>query len=182
MLMRRDDSFLLIVDLQGKLMPAMRRGVEAIETSARLIRAARRLGVPVRVTEHCADRIGPTEAALAAMVAPEEIMAKTHFSFADEPGAVVALRGLGRGRPIITGAETHVCVLQTALGLKAAGFAPAVVMDAVSSRYDSDEAAGLARLRAEGVEIVSSEMVLFEWTANAADPAFRDILKLVKER
>ncbi|WP_018633133.1 isochorismatase family protein [Neomegalonema perideroedes] len=182
MLMRRAESFLLIVDLQGKLMPAMRRGAEALKTSGRLIRAARALGVPVRVSEHCAERIGPTEEGLRALLRPEEILRKTHFSLAEEPQALADLRALGRPLAAVTGAEAHVCVLQSALGLKAAGFAPVVVADAVSSRFESDEAAGLARLAAAGVPVVTSEMVMFEWLGEAQDPAFREVLALIKER
>ncbi|MDD2868141.1 isochorismatase family protein [Neomegalonema sp.] len=182
MLMRREESFLLIVDLQGKLMPAMRRGDQALEVSGRLIRAARALGVPVRISEHCANRIGPTEEGLRALARPEEILAKTHFSIADEPQALAELRALGRPLAVITGAEAHVCVLQSALGLKAAGFAPVVAADAVSSRFEADETAGLARLAAAGVPVVTSEMVMFEWTADAQHPAFREILALIKER
>lgn len=182
MLMRREESFLLIVDLQGKLMPAMRRGDQALATTGRLVRAARRLGVPVRVSEHCANRIGPTEAGLAALIRPEEVVAKTHFSIADEPPLVEAFRALKRPKVVVTGAEAHVCVMQSVLGLKAAGFSPFLVSDAVSSRFESDEAAGLARMAAAGIPVVTSEMVLFEWTGDAEDEAFRDVLQLVKER
>lgn len=182
MLMRREECFLLIVDLQGKLTPAMRRGDQALATSGRLVRAARILGVPVRVSEHCANRIGPTEEDLAALIRPEEVLAKTHFSLADEPPLVEALRALGRPKAVITGAETHVCVLQSAIGLKAAGFSPFVVADGVSSRFEADDEAGLARMQAAGIPVVVSEMALFEWTGDALDPAFREILGLIKER
>ncbi len=163
-------------------MPAMRRGEEALKTNGRLIRAARLLGVPVRVSEHCPERIGPTEEGLRALLRPEEILTKTRFSIADEAQALAEMRALERPLAVVTGAEAHVCVLQSALGLRAAGFSPVVVADAVSSRFEADETAGLARLAASGVPVVTSEMAMFEWTADAQDPAFREVLALIKER
>ena len=81
---------------------------------------------------------------------------------------------------VIAGIEAHVCVLQTALGLKAAGMAPVVVSDAVSSLARASHDAALARLAANGVELATTEMVVFEWLGRAGTDAFRAVSKLIR--
>jgi isochorismate hydrolase len=81
---------------------------------------------------------------------------------------------------VLMGAEAHVCVLQTALGLRARGDRVFVIADAVGSRRASDREAGLARMAAEGCKIVTAEMVVFEWLDSCANPKFRDVLALLR--
>ena len=81
---------------------------------------------------------------------------------------------------VICGMEAHVCVLQSALGLKVLGFAPVVVADAVASRRPESREVALQRMRAHDIEIVTAEMVVFEWLREAGTPAFKAILPLVR--
>ena len=81
---------------------------------------------------------------------------------------------------LVAGIEAHVCVLQSALGLADAGFAVAVAADAVASRKDSDRDRALDRMAANGVEVMTSEMAIFEWLHTAGDPNFRAVSALVK--
>ena len=90
------------------------------------------------------------------------------------------LRSSGRKQVILTGTETHVCVLQSALGLLEAGFQVFLVADAASSRTPENRTLAIERLRAAGVAIVSTEMVLFEWLQRAGTDAFRKMLPLIK--
>ena len=85
-----------------------------------------------------------------------------------------------RKQVVITGIETHVCVMQTGLELLAAGYGVYVVTDAVSSRKGSDREAGLRRLEKHGAELVTTEMVVFEWLREAGTPEFKDLQALIK--
>jgi len=158
-------------------MPAMHDGETVIARAARLAEAARLLDVPVRATEQYPAGLGPTVAALAAY--PGEVLAKTAFSAADAPG-FPALLPPGAGDLIIAGCEAHVCVLQTVLRLLGSGRRVVLVADATGSRDPDDKAAAIDRARFHGAEVVTSEMVLFEWLRDAQHPRFRDVQKLLK--
>lgn len=181
MLLDRKDCFLLIVDIQERLAPAVLKREEVIGNAGRLIRAATRLEVPVLMTEHCASKIGPVLADLRRLVPEDAILPKIHFAAQREPGCAARFARLGRSQCVIAGMETHVCVLQTAISLKEAGYHPHVASDAVSSRRNGDKEAALARLRDAGIGLVTSEMAIFEWLERGDDAAFRDLLRLIKE-
>lgn len=158
-------------------MPAIYDGEVVISRAVRLAQAARMLDVPVRATEQYPAGLGPTVAALAAY--PQETLAKTTFSAAGDPG-FTALLPAGTREVVIAGCEAHVCVLQTALDLVDSGYRVAVAADAASSRDPADAAAGIARARQHGADIVTSEMVLFEWLRDSRNPRFRDVQKLLR--
>lgn len=181
MLMSADLCVLVVVDVQERLLPAMAEPAAVEAGVARLMRAARRLGVPMLVTEQYPKGIGPTVASLAALCTPGERVEKIHFSCADEPAVRDALSLVApRRQAVLCGIEAHVCVLQSALGLAADGWEVFVAADAVSSRRAGDRDAGLARLAANGVQVVTGEMVLFEWLRRAGSDEFRDLLKLIR--
>lgn len=171
------DALLLVVDVQGRLMPAIAGGEALVATIRRLLDVAALLSVPVVYTEQNPAGLGPTVAAIAP--GPEAVLrAKMVFDGWREP----AIRGAvpeGR-RVVVVGCEAHVCVLQTVLGLRAAGRVVSVVADAVGSRHVADRDAALARMGRHGVELVTAEMVCFEWMETADHPAFRDVVRLVK--
>jgi nicotinamidase-related amidase len=168
---------LLLTDLQERLMPAMHDGETVIARSVRLAEAARLLDVPVNATEQYPAGLGATVGPLAAY--PQATVPKTAFSSAG-PLRDAGLLPASPGEILITGCEAHVCVLQTALDLLAAGHRVILVADAVGSRYPADRDAGIDRARQHGAEIVTSEMVLFEWLRDAKHPRFRDVQKLLK--
>ena len=181
MLLCADASLLFVVDIQDRLLPAMADPGLVEAGASRLMRAARRLGVPLLVSEQYPKGIGPTVSALAALATPEEIFEKIHFSCAAEPAIRAQLSLMGpRRQAVLCGIEAHVCVLQSALGLSALGWQVSVVADAVGSRRDGDRNVALARLEAAGITIVTTEMVLFEWLGRAGTDAFKDLLKLIK--
>jgi nicotinamidase-related amidase len=180
MLIEAARSILLLVDVQSRLAPAVPDADACIERCRLLIEAAGRLDVPVIATEQYPQGLGPTVPALAALLDPAQVHAKRHFSCAGEPPIVAALEALDRPSPVLCGMEAHICVLQSALGLKALGFAPVVVADAVASRRPLSREIALQRLRGHGVEIVTAEMVVYEWLREAGTPAFRAILPLIR--
>lgn len=167
-------SLLLVVDVQSRLMPAIDDGDGVIANVRRLIAVAGLLGVPVLFTEQNAGGLGPTVPELE----PGAVAHKMTFDATKAPGFS---ERLPEGRDIVVaGCEAHVCVLQTVLGLRAAGRRVDVVQDAVGSRRAESKAAALARMAAHGAGIVTAEMVAFEWLVTARHPRFRDVVALVK--
>ena len=127
------------------------------------------------VSEHCPEGIGPTVERLRARIAEESVMRKVHFSCVSEPSCNARIDATGRSQIVIAGMEAHVCVMQTAIELAAAGKQVFLVADAVSSRDPQDAARAVARMQRNGVEIVSREMVLFEWAHRGATEQFRQL-------
>jgi nicotinamidase-related amidase len=178
----RDQSVLLVVDVQERLAPHVADNAALVARIAALVEAARRLGIPRFLTEHCAAQLGPVIAPLRAAFEARNIVAKTRFGAADHAPFEALLRGTGRTQVVVAGMEAHVCVMQTVLGLAECGFEPFVVGDAVGSRaaHAVDRELALARMRDAGTTLVGTEMALFEWARAGDDLAFRDVLALVK--
>lgn len=168
-------SCLLLVDIQERLVPALHEADQLVANNAWLLAIARRLEIAVRVSEQYPRGLGHTVAGLRDALPAGAVLEKTCFGLAAEPGALATLAATGREQWIVTGAEAHVCVLQTALGLLAAGWEVYVVADCVASRRPRDRDLGLERMRAEGVRVVSREMVAFEWLHRAGTERFREI-------
>ena len=168
---------LLLIDLQQRLVPAIHDNETVVARAVRLAEAARLLDVPVYATEQNPAGLGPTVAPLAAY--PQAVLSKTTFSAAQDPG-FPALLPAGAGEIVVAGCEAHVCVLQTVLGLLGSGRRVLVAADAIGSRDPADRAAAIARARQHGAEIVTSEMVLFEWLRDSRHPKFREVQKLLK--
>jgi len=176
-LLTAETAVVLLIDLQERLMPAIYDGETVVARAVLLAEAARLLDVPVRATEQYPAGLGPTVPPLAAY--PQAVLAKTTFSAVADPG-FSALLPAGVSEIVVAGCEAHVCVLQTVLGLLGGGRRVLLVADAVGSRDPADRAAALERARKHGVEIVTSEMVLFEWLRDAQHPKFREVQKLLK--
>lgn len=176
------ESALLVIDVQERLVPALAGADALVDGIGLLARTARGLGIPLAVTEHCADRIGPTVAALRDDLAHGVFIGKHHFAAGNEPAFAPVMQAWARRMVVLCGAESHVCVLQTALGLKDAGLRVGVVHDAVAARHADDHRAALARLNQAGVVPLSVEMLLTEWLADAEHPAFRPLLAELKAR
>ena len=200
MLLDADESQLVLVDYQERLMPAIHEGAAVLANALRLARVAQLLDMPVWGTEQNPSRLGPNDAALRALC--RKTLAKMHFSAAEE-GLGEWLRppakpqgGNARSLPkhlqkpqpqaperqtiVIAGCETHVCLLQTALQLVEDEFDVWVVTDACGSRTERNRDAAFDRLAGAGAELVTTEMVLFEWLRSCEHPAFKDMLGLVK--
>lgn len=170
-------SSLLVIDVQQRLLPAVQEHESIEKTVCDLIEIAAQLRLPVIYSEHYPKGLGATsDAVLKALPESATRIEKRFFSCASEPGCAELIRQ-HTAQVIICGMETHVCVLQTALELKAQGMEVFVVADAVSSRTAINKALGLERMRQNGVEIVTKEMVIFEWLKRAATEDFRSISK-----
>ncbi|MCF8199163.1 MAG: isochorismatase family protein [Sulfuritalea sp.] len=174
MLIDARNSCLLVIDVQGRLVPAIAGWQILLDQIVWLIRVARRMDVPVLACEQYPQGLGPTHPAVAEELPSGCIASKLHFS-----AVAGACHGLdqsgGAAQYIVCGMETHVCVLQTVLELLAGGKQVFVVEEAVGSRRESDKSLALARMRDAGACIVSREMVAFEWLRRADSDLFRDI-------
>jgi nicotinamidase-related amidase len=180
MLMRAQAAALLVVDIQARLAPAVAGAERVIARSRLLIEAAGRLGVPIVVSEQYPRGLGATDERLGPLPRQAAVIAKDTFSCAREPRLRSTLEALGRSQVVLCGMEAHVCVLQTALDLREAGLDVFVVADAVGSRTEASRGLGLERLRDRGIDIVDSEMVLFEWLERAGTDEFRELSRLIK--
>jgi nicotinamidase-related amidase len=180
MILSRERSLLLVVDIQDRLMPAMHEGERVIHNTRILIQAARALGVPVLTSEQYPRGLGHTAPAVAELLEADRVFEKLSFSCCGDGGFFARLDALGRDQVVLVGVEAHVCVLQTALGLRAAGRACTLVADATSSRTPANADLAIARMRDHGVDVASTEMTVFEWLERAGTPEFKAVSALIK--
>jgi nicotinamidase-related amidase len=174
MLLDAQRSALLIVDLQHRLLPAIHDGEHVLKHCLWLIRLAQRLQVPVVASEQYPKGLGPTVLAIRELLPPEAFVEKTHFSCVAE-GCLRSVPAYTREQWVVAGTEAHVCVLQTVVDLQAAGKRVFAVADAIGSRDPANRELAIERMRQHGVQIVSREMVAFEWLARAGTDLFREI-------
>ena len=200
MLLDVADSQVVLVDYQAKLMPAIFEAEAVTRRAVMLAQAAKLLGVPVWGTEQNPDKLGPNTSELKGLC--DRTLSKMHFG-ACQPNLLEVLRpvpaspsGNARSLPkhlqkpkavaperntlVVAGCEAHVCLLQTALGLLEEEFDVWVVTDACSSRRERDRDAAFDRLAGNGAELVTTEMVLFEWMQTCEHPRFKEILTFIK--
>ena len=200
MLLDVEQSQLVLVDYQPRLMPAIFEGDLVLANALRLAQAARLLAVPVWGTEQNPSKLGENPAELKALC--RRTLAKMQFSGVEEglgewlrpPAAPVAgnarslpkhlqksvAGGPERNAVVIAGCEAHVCLLQTALDLLEDDFEVWVVTDACSSRTERNRDAAFDRLAGAGAELLTTEMVVFEWLRSAEHPAFKAAQALIK--
>jgi nicotinamidase-related amidase len=199
MKMIAQDSQLVLIDFQDKLMPAIEHGPQVLHNAQVLAQAARTLRVPIWSTEQNPSKLGANPSSWRSWC--EQILPKMHFSACDE-GLIECLRPkpqapagnarslpkhlqkthsveLSRPQVIVAGCEAHICLLQTALDLAEEEFEVFVVIDASGSRAQSSKDAALDRLASAGVELVTTEMVLFEWLQTAESEHFKTIQQLI---
>ena len=181
MLVDAKNCLLLVIDVQEKLLPAMYDTGTVLANAAILIKAARRLGIPVMATEQNPQGIGHTVDALASLLPPDSIHEKQYFSSLSEPLLGKHLNNTRQSHIVICGMEAQVCVLQTATELQAmADRQVFVVADATASRTELNHRLALARLERIGCVILSTEMAVFEWLRHSGREEFRELLALVK--
>ena len=167
---------LLIIDFQSRLMPAIDNGTAAIVNAKRLLGAAALLDIPICYTEQNPDGLGPTVPELQpGILGP--VLPKMTFD-ACRDGGLARLPNLPGF--VVAGCEAHVCVLQTVLGLLHLGRRVYVVRDAIGSRAAESKEIAIRRMERHGAEIVTTEMVIFEWLGTADHPRFRDGVALIK--
>jgi nicotinamidase-related amidase len=178
--MTTQNTALVVIDVQEKLMAAMAHRAEVVTAANKLIRAARILELPTLLTVQYVKGLGPVCAELAEATAGLTPLEKMTFSCGGADAFTRALQAAGRQRIILCGVEAHVCVQQTALDLLAGGHTVYLAADAVCSRRDTDCAAALARLRDQGAVVTTAEAAVYEWLREAGTPQFKQVLPLFK--
>jgi nicotinamidase-related amidase len=199
MLLTSPESQLVLVDYQTRLLPAIHDGSAVCAQALKLAQIARLLHVPITGTEQSPDKLGENLPALKALC--NQTLEKSHFDACAE-GLGDMLREIGtpkaspnaksmpkhmqkepeNQRPtiVIAGMETHVCLLQTALSLLEEEFDVWVVTDACGSRTERNRDAAFDRLAGNGAELVTVEMVAFEWLGSADHPQFKAVQALIR--
>jgi nicotinamidase-related amidase len=204
MLLDADECQLVLVDFQVRLMPVMLDAPAVVANAVRLARMAALLRVPVFASEQNPSKLGASvpELGEALAAARARVLSKMQFSAVEEglgewlrpPAQPVqgnarslpkhlqkpAVQGPERATVVLAGCEAHICLLQTALDLLEDEFDVWVVTDACTSRTERNRDAAFDRLAGAGVELVTTEMVAFEWLRSAEHPAFKDVQALIK--
>ena len=171
----RHRTSVLAIDIQTRLVPAVDDGEVIAKRASLVLQWLQTQDTEIVVTEHCSDKIGAT---IFTIPSEARCLQKTAFSALDQHAVQVIAPA---DHVIVFGMETHVCVLQTVLDLLASGKQVFVVTDLSSSAKRFDQQIAIARMQSNGVIILSSEMLLFEWVRGAEDAGFESMLALVKQ-
>jgi nicotinamidase-related amidase len=174
MLLNANDSCLIQIDVQEKLVPFIHMHEELVLQCRWMLDVAALLEIPTVITEQYPQGLGHTVAALR-----EDgiALSKTQFSCSENEECLKVIRQLNRNQVVLIGIETHVCVLQTAFGLQQAGKEVFIVADATESRRMQDKVLAIDRMQAAGIQIISAEMALFEWCRDSKHPKFKELSK-----
>jgi len=176
-LIKRKDSILVIVDVQEKLIPVINDSRKVIDNIVKLIRFANIIGMPVVASEQ--EKLGSTIGEIKRELPDLVPISKIEFSAYRSSKFIKKLDGFSRSNIILTGIETHICIVQTALDLLS-GYNVHVVADATSSRNIEDKNTALQRLYQSGVTVSTAEMVIYELLEKAGTDEFREVLNLIK--
>ncbi|HEY3317283.1 MAG TPA: isochorismatase family protein [Coriobacteriia bacterium] len=186
-LVRAVDAVLVVIDVQERLAAAMPHRSRVVNATSRLLRAAALLGMPIVVTLQNPDGLGGLVPELADVLASPELASadvrtvdKMAFCCSLELAFTAAMSATGRSQVVICGMETHICVTQSALALAADGYETYVAADACCSIDDGDAHTALDRLRADDVEVLTSQSAMYEAVRRAGTDEFRALLRIVK--
>ena len=176
-----EDSLVLIIDVQEKLLNAVFNKEQVEKKSAIVAEAAKILGIPVVVTEQYPKGLGNTIPAVKDALAEDtEIFEKTAFSALNNEEILEAIKKHNKKQILIFGIETHICVSQTTAAFRELGYEVSVIKDACGSRAEEEYLAGLERMKDNGAYIITTEIALFEWLKGAKHPNFKAVQALIK--
>ena len=178
--MKSQNSVLIILDIQERLISNIIDRETIIWNSRRLIEAANIFNITVLYTEQNPNKLGPTLESLRSNL-NSNIFPKMTFSCLGNLKIEEKLENKKAEIIYLAGLETHICVMQTAIDLINLGYKVYVLADAVGSRSKIDHEIGLKRLEQEGIVITTTESMLFEWCYTSERPEFKEISRLVKE-
>ena len=176
----KENSALVVVDIQEKLARAMHSKEKLIEYSVKLIQGMKVLDVPIITTEQNPKGLGLTVPAITAELTGNKPVVKLSFSCCDEKAFVQKLKAIKRNQIVLAGIEAHVCVYQTALDLISMGYEVEVAVDCIDSRSEENKKMALQKMVMAGVGLTSMEMILFDLLKVAEGTKFKEILKIVK--
>lgn len=180
LLLRQEDSILVLVDCQERLWPAIHASEDLTRRLGILLEAATLLRIPVLLTEQNPTGLGHTIAPLRSKAKDAPVITKLSFSCCRDVQFREAIRSLGRTTLVLAGVETHICVLQTAHDALAEGYTVQVLADGCGSRAPEMRQLGLSRMERAGAVISSIESALFEWMVRSDHAEFRSVSRLLK--
>ncbi len=179
-ILTRDRTALLLIDIQENILAVMNEPEQVIRNSLNLIKGFKVLNIPIFYTEQYPKGLGPTASPLLKELEGLSVIQKMSFSCSGVPNFFTRLIDNNVSQVVIAGIESHICVQQTALDLLASGFQVDVAADATSSRKETDYKFALKRMRTHGIEITTSEAILFELLTVAGTDEFKEISNIIK--
>lgn len=173
---------LSVVDIQEKLLPPIFEKERMVRNSQLLIRLAKILGLPVLLSTQYSKGLGPTVPEIASLLPEVAPLEKIEFGCFNNDAYCARVKSLpgDRNTLLVCGMESHICVMQTALGALNSGYVVHVASDAVSSRTEWNWKIGLDRMRAAGAVISSTEMMIYELLRTSSGAAFKEMLQYLK--
>jgi hypothetical protein len=180
MLLSADQTLLIAIDIQERLLPAIHDSARVQRNAGILLQAANILQIPALLTEQYPKGLGGTVPQIRAAAGGSPILEKMHFSAWRDDAIRAHIETASRPSVVIAGVEAHVCVLQTALDIVGTGCSVTVVADAISSRHPDSARVASDRMAAAGITLATTEMCLFEWLGTASHPAFKTLSGLIK--
>ena len=175
-----DKVVMVVVDVQERLIPHIWEKEKIIKNMQILIKGMEILNVPILLTEQYPEGLGETIPQIKKLLSDVSPISKMTFDCSNNKNFMDRINGLKRKQVLLCGIESHVCIYQTAIGLRDAGYEVQVVADSVSSRREANKEIALQRMRNSWVGITSVETVLFELLKTAEGKEFKEILKLVR--
>jgi nicotinamidase-related amidase len=173
-------STLLIIDVQERLLPKIYEKEEVMKNVIWAVDLAETIGIPKLLTEHCPEKIGTTPAVLRDKFHEKDILTKVYFSAVREGNLVDNIQK-ERKQIIVAGTEAHICVQQTVLDLLELDYQVFILDSAVGTRNPNDKERALERMSKNGAEIITPDMLAFEWMEKAETPLFKEVLnKFIK--
>ncbi|MBQ7126932.1 isochorismatase family protein [bacterium] len=180
-MMNNNDTLLLIIDIQEKLLNAVYNKDIVEKKSQILAKTASILNIPTIVTEQYPQGLGATVDSIKSLIdANSEIYEKTEFNAMLNPKIKEAVLSKNKKTVILLGIESHICVYQTAEALQQDGFKVVVAADAVSSRSEYEYSLAMSNLKNININVKSAEMIVFELLKSAKHPNFKEIQQLIK--
>lgn len=176
MRIEREKTAALVIDYQEKLVPAMDQKERLIENSGILLAGLKELEIPMCITQQYTKGLGETVSEITSACGQEEYVEKIRFSAYEDIKEWIR----GKKYIIVCGIEAHICVLQTLVDLKAAGYVPVLVTDCITSRRESDKIGAIERAIEEGAVTTTYESILFELLGEAGTPLSKKIQRLIK--
>lgn len=186
--MNADDSAMVAIDLQERLIPQIQGYKTILSNVQRLLATAELFSVAVIGTEQYPKGLGPTVESIREQIlklngcGATDLPAKTMFSCRECEAPFQALLDAGIRKLLLCGIETHVCVAQTALDMVSAGFNVWIAVDAVGSRFVQDHEIALKRLEAHGCHLTTTEAAMFEICEKAGNEQFKSVSKLLRQK
>jgi len=173
---------LAVIDIQEKLLPAIVNREELVRNSRVLIRLAEVLNIPVLLTTQYVRGLGPTVAEIAELLPDVSPIDKMEFGCFGREEFRTAMRELPgcRTTVLLCGIESHICVMQTALGALDNGYAVHVASDAIGSRSERNCRLGIDRMESAGCVISSTEMMMYELLRRSGTAEFKEMLQYIK--